>query len=161
MLAFRNDVQKSVNEANNDYLKSSSTTNIDHTKVKILGIDGVGGGGDITQSRTLYLDLTSLDASNVIDVNADYLVYYDASTSTHYRILINDLLSNTTSDKHYAHTQGVASDTWSVTHSLNKYPSVTVVDSGGTTVVGDIQHVDLNNAVLSFSWPFSGAAYFN
>lgn len=94
MLAFRNVVQRSVNDANNDFNLDSGTTGVDHTLVHILGIEGVGGGGNIAQSRTLYLDLTSLGTSNVIDALNDYLVFYDTSSGTHYRILISDLVSS-------------------------------------------------------------------
>ena len=64
-------------------------------------------------------------------------------------------------DKHYTHTQDVVSDIWTIQHNLNKKPSVTVVDSGGSTVEGDIQYVDNNSVVLTFSGAFSGKAYFN
>ena len=64
-------------------------------------------------------------------------------------------------DKHYTHTQSVASASWTITHNLNKYPSVTVVDSAGSVVVGDVQYLSLNDVVITFSGPFSGTAYLN
>ena len=64
-------------------------------------------------------------------------------------------------DLTYVHTQNSASASWSVGHSLGKFPSVTVVDSGGNEVVGEVEHTDNNNAVLTFSAAFSGKAYFN
>lgn len=64
-------------------------------------------------------------------------------------------------DKHYTHTQNAASETWKITHSLGKYPAVTVVDSAGTTVIGDIEHIDANTCVLTFRGAFSGKAYCN
>lgn len=64
-------------------------------------------------------------------------------------------------DKTYVHTQNVVSDIWTVTHNLNKRPSVTVVDSAESVVEGDIQYVDNNSVVLTFSGAFSGKAYFN
>ena len=67
----------------------------------------------------------------------------------------------TGSDKHYLHTQSVASDTWTVKHSLGKYPAVTVVDSAGTVVIGDVEYIDTNTCVLKFNGAFSGKAYFN
>lgn len=39
---------------------------------------------------------------------------------------------------------------------MNKYPAVTVHDSTGDEVEGDIAHVDTNNLVIQFSAPFSG-----
>lgn len=64
-------------------------------------------------------------------------------------------------DKHYAHTQGVASATWSVSHNLNKYPSVTVVLSTGQKGYGDVTYVDENNLTISFTGAESGKAYMN
>ena len=61
----------------------------------------------------------------------------------------------------YTHEQAVASDTWTITHNLGKYPSVTVVDSGGTVVIGDVQYIDVNTIVITFVGVFSGAAYLN
>lgn len=64
-------------------------------------------------------------------------------------------------DKYYVYDQSAASSTWNVNHNLNKYPSVSVVDSAGTVVNGDIQYVDPNNLILTFSSAFSGKAYCN
>lgn len=64
-------------------------------------------------------------------------------------------------DAHYEHTQSVPSATWTVTHGLNKFPSVTVVTSAGDLILSDVDVVDQNTAVLTFAAPFSGVAYFN
>jgi hypothetical protein len=44
---------------------------------------------------------------------------------------------------------------------MNKYPSVSVVDSAGSTVVGDVLYDSLNQVTITFSAPFSGKAFFN
>lgn len=65
-------------------------------------------------------------------------------------------------DKTYVHDQGSPSDTWEVQHNLNKNPSVTIVDSIGMVVHGDIEYVDKNNVTITFeSGSFSGKAFFN
>lgn len=64
-------------------------------------------------------------------------------------------------DKHHAHTQGSSSASWVVNHNLNKHPSVTVVDSAGTIVIGQVAYGSLNQATLTFKASFSGKAYFN
>lgn len=64
-------------------------------------------------------------------------------------------------DKTYNHIQGVAETTWNVEHNLNKYPSVSVMDTGGNVVEGEIDYIDLNNIQLLFSAPFTGTASFN
>lgn len=64
-------------------------------------------------------------------------------------------------DLHYRHVQSVPSATWIVLHNLGKRPSVSVVDSAGTNIVGNIDYVDDNNCTLNFSSSFSGEAYLN
>lgn len=65
------------------------------------------------------------------------------------------------SDKTFIYTQGVPSTQWIVRHTLNKYPSVTVVDSAGSVVIGEIQYLSTSEIRLSFEHPFSGKAYLN
>ena len=64
-------------------------------------------------------------------------------------------------DKTYIHKQVIASNTWEITHNLYKYPSVSVVDTGGNVVVGDVEYTSLNTLVIKFTAPFSGTAYLN
>lgn len=64
-------------------------------------------------------------------------------------------------DVNYVHTQIIASASWSITHNLNKYPSVTVVDSANSVVLGDISYDSPNAITLTFSGIFSGKAYLN
>ena len=64
-------------------------------------------------------------------------------------------------DKTYRHVQGSPSSVWNVSHNLNKRPAVTVADSGGTEVEGDVLYVNDNQVQLLFNAAFSGEAYFN
>ena len=64
-------------------------------------------------------------------------------------------------DKNYIHTQIAASNNWTITHNLNKYPAITIVDSGGTVVIGEIEYINLNLAYVKFNGIFSGKAYCN
>jgi len=59
----------------------------------------------------------------------------------------------------YVHTQGEAASTWSITHNMNCYPSVTIVDSTNTIVVGDTTYTDANSLTVSFNGTFKGKAY--
>lgn len=61
-------------------------------------------------------------------------------------------------DRH-VHTQSAASDTWTVTHTLGGRPSVTIVDSSGTKVYGEIVYDSDTQIRVLFSVPFSGYAY--
>ena len=64
-------------------------------------------------------------------------------------------------DRFYTHVQQTPSTVWEVTHGLGKHPSVTVVDSGGTVVIGEVDYTSADSVRLTFSAQFSGTAYFN
>ena len=66
----------------------------------------------------------------------------------------------------YAHNQNSVSNTWVIVHNLGKFPSVTVVDSGGTVVTGNVVYDSNNQITLTFFAngnlvAFSGKAYLN
>lgn len=65
------------------------------------------------------------------------------------------------SDKEFVFTQSVASATWEIQHDMNKYPAVTVVDTGGNVVVGEVVYNDQAKITITFSAAFSGKAYLN
>jgi len=62
---------------------------------------------------------------------------------------------------YYIFNQTSASTTWNVTHNLARRPSVTVVDSAGTVVVGEVTYNSDNALTIQFSAGFSGQAYLN
>lgn len=65
-------------------------------------------------------------------------------------------------DAYYLHSQEEVSDTWTVQHNLNKYPSVMVVDSGNNVVYAEIQYLSLNSLEIRFgNSSTSGKAYIN
>lgn len=61
-------------------------------------------------------------------------------------------------DRH-VHTQGSPSTQWVITHALGGRPSVTVVDSGATTVIGEVVYDSDTQITINFTAPFSGYAY--
>jgi hypothetical protein len=64
-------------------------------------------------------------------------------------------------DKTFEFTQGVPSTTWNIQHNLNKFPSITVIDTANTVVTGQYTYIDNNNVTLTFSAGFAGKAYLN
>lgn len=71
------------------------------------------------------------------------------------------LMPISSGDGTFVFDQTFASDTWHIIHNLNKHPSVTVVDSAGSVVVGEVLYINENVLDVSFSAPFSGRAYLN
>ena len=64
-------------------------------------------------------------------------------------------------DKNYVHEQLQASNEWSVNHKLKKYPSVSIIDSAGTNVIGEVTYLDENSLRINFSSIMSGKAFLN
>ncbi len=67
----------------------------------------------------------------------------------------------TSGDKNYVFSQDVAANPWIVNHGLNKYPSVSVVNSALETVYGDVDYDSLNQVTITFNGPQTGKAFFN
>ena len=61
----------------------------------------------------------------------------------------------------FTHNQLSPEKEWNVVHNLNKFPSVNIVDSGGSVVLGEIQYIDENQITITFTSGFSGKAYLN
>lgn len=64
-------------------------------------------------------------------------------------------------DKAGEYTQGTPSKVWVILHSLNKKPSVTVIDDTGAVVLCDIEYTDDNTVILRFSEHTAGTVYLN
>lgn len=69
------------------------------------------------------------------------------------------LVEATHFNKRHIHTQPVSSNEWTINHSLLGKPSVTIVDSAGTAVFGEVQYISDTQVTVSFTVPFSGFAY--
>ena len=59
----------------------------------------------------------------------------------------------------YIYYQNTPSDTWTISHNLTFHPNVTVVDSGGSGVEGEISYPSPTTVLLTFRSGFSGRAY--
>ncbi len=88
---------------------------------------------------------------------------YDDSEIRNEILNIKNQIGNLSSgsDSNYIHNQSQALDTWSITHNLNKYPSVTVIDSAGSKVEGSVTYISNEEIKIEFSSPFSGKAILN
>lgn len=71
-----------------------------------------------------------------------------------------DLL-DTHSKREYIHNQILSSATWVITHNLNRFPSISIIDTGGNLVFGDVLYLSSDIIQVSFNGAFSGKAYLN
>lgn len=61
--------------------------------------------------------------------------------------------------RRHVHTQSSPSSTWTINHTLGGKPSVTVVDSADTMVVGEVTYNSNTQVTVAFTAAFSGYAY--
>lgn len=59
----------------------------------------------------------------------------------------------------YTHVQLVPASVWVITHPLPFEPNVTVVDSAGTQIEGDVNYGTPGTVIVEFAFPFSGRAF--
>lgn len=64
-------------------------------------------------------------------------------------------------DDTYIYEQGIASDTWVINHNLNKFPSITLVDSAGTQFEAKREYNDMNTVTVYLNGASTGKAYLN
>lgn len=103
--------------------------------------------------------LNTTNTSLTVDTSTNILTLTDSNSNS---VTVNlSHLDSDSLDKNYVHNQIASSDTWNIAHNLDKFVSVSIVDSAGTVVTGEVNYVDSNNVTLSFSAPFSGKAYCN
>ena len=100
------------------------------------------------------------------NIGYDGDIYIDTSDGSYYGPKANGAWSltpiytpATPTTGRYIHTQASPSSTWNVTHTLGGRPSVMVVDSAGTVVIGEISYNSNTSITISFTAPFSGYAY--
>jgi hypothetical protein len=65
-------------------------------------------------------------------------------------------------DLNYVFSQSSPASTWTITHPLNKFPSVSVIDSSGRLVYGVVNYDSTSQVTVDFNGrSFSGKAYLN
>lgn len=73
----------------NSLVNYSANRHIDHTAVSIVAGTGMSGGGDISSSRTLNLDINGLTADT--PVSGDFFVFYDISGTDTNKVSLTNL----------------------------------------------------------------------
>jgi hypothetical protein len=57
--------------------------------------------------------------------------------------------------------QQSAATSWSISHGLNRYPAVTILDSSGNEVEADVNYLSPASIRIDFAYPLSGQAFLN
>lgn len=174
------DAQEGVNLSEFSRLKDVYVivlATLEHTIIRYRNADT---SGLTSYVKKIYDLLVDADFAQNTDTNAVILPYnFDIFAGVDWAEILNKpfLFTNTTNnqilrydsneekfvnkDWNFVHNQANPSSSWSVTHNLNKFPSVTIVDTAGTEVEGSVTHTGPNELTITFSAPFSGKAYVN
>ena len=67
----------------------------------------------------------------------------------------------TDGDKHLEFSQVTASDTWTIDHTLGKFPSIMVVGADKKSVICEIEYDSITRVILRFNATFIGRAFLN
>lgn len=86
---------------------------------------------------------------------------YHPATKKYVDTQIQSITIDPTMMETFIYEQTTPSDTWTINHNLNKFPSVTIVDSQGYVIAGDVRYVDSNTIILTFTESVVGKAYLN
>jgi len=65
------------------------------------------------------------------------------------------------SDKNHIHVQGTPATEWIVTHALDKYAAVSIVDSSGHQMITDYEYISTTEIRVHFLAATAGTVYLN
>lgn len=123
--------------------------------------DTYGKGGwksvvDITERNAIPQERRKIGMAVYVQEDGQIYVLKDGTSN------LNWVTLNTgSSSQSYVHNQGIASSIWLITHNMGKFPAVTIVDSAENQVIGDIEYIDQNRVMVTFTGAFKGKAYCN
>ena len=138
-------------------LPSSLGSSVDLSELPIAGVyPALAGSYVVTvngESGAVVVSAASLGAATAAALSQEAARAEAAETALQAAV-------GGVSDKFYPQAFTSAAQV-TVTHGLGKYPSVTVIDSAGDEVEGDVLYLSASALVVSFSAPFSGTVYCN
>jgi len=74
------------------------------------------------------------------------------------RVIVRSISAAANTRRH-VHSQASPQTTWTINHTLGGKPSVMVVDSADTVVIGEVKYDSSTQITILFTAAFSGYAY--
>ena len=132
-----------------DGLRVVLTQTDDQNNFGLYNVDSITNTGEGATFSTLTV--TFIEGNGAMQENKFYAMAYSPKGQT---------------DKHYEESVAFNNSTTppftrTINHNLSKFPSVTVVDSGGSRVIGEVNHIDKNSFTITFKDTFSAKVYAN
>lgn len=113
----------------------------------------------LTEGKQLWINLADvrlvLDFGTETDAKAALALLQIAVEA----LVINCAIDSGSST--YIHEQTVANSIWTISHNLNRFPSVTVVDDGDEVILANVTYVNNNIILVYFGSSYTGKAYLN
>ena len=118
-------------------------------------------------------DQGSFGVYNVSAINQDSQEtnFYDLSLTLVGSLSSGNMVTNksyainvfTAGDKNFtsSNISFSANTATTVTHNLGKFPAITVVDSAGSEIIGEIKHTNINSFTVKFNSNFTAKIYAN
>lgn len=156
-------------------------TQIGTTNFYTLTLEYIGGNGSININHyytlvNFYLEQSDSKVETIDTTNTTFINMTPTSPTSGDVVITSSLSATGTpdntkflrgdntwavADKTFDFIQATPSATWTIQHSLNKLPSVSVVNNNNVVMYGNITYIDTNNLIITFSAGFSGKAYLN
>jgi len=120
-------------------------------KDSILSQNAYPGGNTITVAGNLKVNAAIVDSTGKTGTTGQLL----SSTVTGTKWVAD------AGDKTFVFNQAIPSATWTINHTLDKFPSITVVSTANQVVIGDAAYTSTTQVVITFTAGFAGKAYLN
>lgn len=139
---------KQIRESYDSLLKLEDNDGLSGTRKTVT--DGVGTATPLSISQTEIHSTVNIQATG-----------FTTGGSANEYLMADGSVTTDGGDLNYEHNQTSASNSWTITHNLGKYASVTVVDSGYNKIEGEVIYDSVNSLTVNFTASFSGRAYLN
>jgi hypothetical protein len=113
-----------------------------------------------TLSIVIGTGLVISDGSNFDNIPIGGILTFESANSG-LAIVATDNKLTFTAKLGYVFTQSTPATVWTINHDLNKFPSVSIVDSANDEVIGEVRYASATQIIITFSAAFSGKAFLN
>jgi hypothetical protein len=127
--------------------------------------DSIGGAVDLADlvqniDPVVQVNYATVEYVNDIldDANDAFAIGF-TPTSEIISTNVQDAIEELREKSRYVHNQPSAASTWNITHNMNFYPNVSIVDTALTKVIGEVEYLSENSLRVTFSQSFAGKAY--
>jgi len=98
------------------------------------------------------------DSPNSVIINEDTAAKVVVNQDSPNQVVVK-LATTSGSTRRFVYTQASPAEVWTIDHSLGGRPSVTIVDTAETVVIGEVTYISNSQITVTFTAAFAGYAY--